>query len=104
MSFLISGGTRDAAKRWRPSTGSLILLMAIALVSPALALGSNVAEPTSTANDLLRVAIANEKLSEKNQYFAWTDRLQKPRGSVTKLMVDTPKAFWLALSRSMTSL
>jgi hypothetical protein len=64
---------------------------AIALISPALALSPHPAEAPAKANDLLRVAIANEKLSAKNQYFAWTDRLQKPRGTVTKLMVDTPQ-------------
>jgi len=65
--------------------------MVLALTPPVLALPPDMAEAPSKANDLLRVAIENEKLSEKNQYFAWVDRLQKPRGTVTKLMVDTPQ-------------
>jgi hypothetical protein len=67
----------------------LMLAMTVALVTPALA-SSDVNGPTK-ANDLLRQAIANEKLSPRDDYYAWTDRIQKPRGSVTKLMVNTPQ-------------
>jgi hypothetical protein len=78
-------------------TGSLLLAIAIALISPALANRPDV-EHTSKANDLLRQAVANEKTSGLNDYYAWTDRLQKPRGSVTKLMVNTPQGI---LSRTI---
>lgn len=92
MSFPIISGTRGTTeKRWSSTTASLILAVALALISPARALEPNPASLPANANDLLRVAVANEKLSQKNQYFAWTDRLQKPRGTVTKLMVDTPQ-------------
>jgi hypothetical protein len=72
--------------------------MAIALLSPALALPRDAGEPTLPANDLLREAVANEKIGANNEYFAWMDRLQKPRGSVTKLMVNTPQGI---LSRTV---
>jgi uncharacterized protein YjhX (UPF0386 family) len=67
----------------------LISAMAIALIYPALARPGDVIEPT--ANDLLRQAIANEKLNGREDYYAWMDRVQKPRGSITKLMVNTPQ-------------
>lgn len=55
------------------------------LVAPALA------QPAAMpANELLRRAVANELHAENSHYYAWTDRLDKPRGSVTKLMVSTP--------------
>jgi hypothetical protein len=65
--------------------------MALALISPALALHRDFTEPPSKANDLLRQAVAKEKASGKDEYYAWMNRLQKPRGSVTKLMVNTPQ-------------
>jgi hypothetical protein len=42
-------------------------------------------------NELLRQAVANEKRNGDSGYYAWMDRLQKPRGVVTKLMVSTPQ-------------
>jgi hypothetical protein len=75
--------------RFRQRTAGLLLAMAIALVSPTLARPGDVVEPT--ANDLLRQAVANEKIGGSEDYYAWMDRLQKPRGSVTKLMVNTPQ-------------
>src|ERR1700674_4219237 len=99
MSFL---GTRNAARnpasRLRPRTARLTLVMAMALISPALALHPDLTEPAVKANDLLRQAVANEKPSGKDEYYAWMDRLQKPRGSVTKLMVNTPQGI---LSRTV---
>ena len=50
------------------------------------------------ANDLLRQAVANEKAAANGEYFAWMDRVQKPRGSVTKFMVNTPQGI---LSRTV---
>jgi hypothetical protein len=70
-------------------TARLIFVIALALISPALASPPDGGEPK--ANDLLRQAIANEKLSRRDDYYAWIDRVQKPRGSVTKLMVNTPE-------------
>jgi hypothetical protein len=75
-----------------------LLAISFALIAPALALNPAWAEPALRANDLLRQAVAHEKLSAKDGYFAWTDRLQKPRGSVTKLMVSTPQGI---LSRTL---
>jgi hypothetical protein len=75
-----------------------ILAVSIALSALSLARNPAHAEPAQRANDLLRQAVANEKLSAKDGYFAWTDRLQKPRGSVTKLMVSTPQGI---LSRTL---
>lgn len=67
----------------------LTLAMTMALISPALARPGDAALPA--ANDLLRQAVANEKLGSREEYYAWMDRLQKPHGSVTKLMVNTPQ-------------
>lgn len=75
-----------------------ILAVSFALIATALAWSPAWAEPAQHANDLLRQAVANEKLSAEEGYFAWTDRLQKPRGSVTKLMVSTPQGI---LSRTL---
>jgi hypothetical protein len=67
------------------------LAITIALSSPARASHADFSEPPVRANDLLRTAVANEQHSEKSDYYGWMDRLQKPRGSVTKLMVNTPE-------------
>ncbi len=76
------------SNRAKLRTVSLILTI-IALISPALARPGDTVLPTP--NDLLRQAVANEKLAGREDYYAWMDRLQKPRGSVTKLMVSTPQ-------------
>jgi hypothetical protein len=73
------------------TAGTLILAMTIAPVSPALAAHPDLIEPTTRANDLLRQAVANESLRAKDDLYAWMQRQQKPRGSVTKLMVNTPQ-------------
>lgn len=75
-----------------------ILALAIAALSPALARADDIGRPGLQANDLLRQAVANEKAAANGEYFAWMDRLQKPRGSVTKFMVDTPQGI---LSRTV---
>jgi hypothetical protein len=69
----------------------LILGLTVALITTALASPSDASEPASNANDLLRQAIVNEQHSGQDDYYAWVDRVQKPRGSVTKLMVNTPQ-------------
>jgi hypothetical protein len=78
-------------KRSRRLSPALILALAMATLSPALASPRDAGEPTLQANDLLREAVANEKAGVNSDYFAWMDRLEKPRGSVTKLMVNTPQ-------------
>jgi hypothetical protein len=85
MSFQVT--TNRSMRR----SASLILALTIALISAAPASPSDASEPTSKPNDLLRQAIINEQHSRQGDYFAWTDRVQKPRGSVTKLMVNTPQ-------------
>jgi hypothetical protein len=85
-------------KRLRLLSPALILALAIAMLSPALASPRDAGEPSLQADDLLREAVANEKSGANNEYFAWMDRRQKPRGSVTKLMVDTPQGI---LSRTV---
>jgi hypothetical protein len=82
----------------RRRSATLILVIFLALVAPALAGHSDPGPATPAANDLLRQAVASEKLSARDGYFTWTDRLQKPRGSVTKLMVNTPNGI---LSRTI---
>jgi hypothetical protein len=77
------------SNRLRLRAARVILSMTIALISPALARPGDAALPS--ANDLLRQAVANEKIGSREDYYAWIDRLQKPRGSVTKLMVNTPQ-------------
>jgi hypothetical protein len=81
---------------WRGST-RLTLAMALTLAVPALAGHSDAGEPSARPNDLLRQAVANQK-TDGNGFYAWTDRLQKPRGSATKLMVETPQGI---LSRTI---
>src|SRR6266568_4811884 len=70
-------------------TGNLILALIpaiiLALFTPALAFRSDSVEPSVKANDLLRQAVENEKTGSDDEYYAWMDRLQKPRGSLTKL-------------------
>lgn len=61
------------------------------MLAPALARPVNSGPPSLSADDLLRQVVANEKSNEKDDYYAWMDRVQKPRGSVTKLMVNTPQ-------------
>lgn len=75
-----------------------ILLLVVALALPTLALAGDGGEPPVKANDLLRQAVANEKHDGQGEYLAWTDRLQKPRGTTTKLMVETPQGI---LSRAI---
>jgi len=76
----------------RQQRRSLALALAIAILSAAPASAADViAAPVSTANELLREAISKEKLTLSDGYLVWTDRVQKPRGSVTKLMVNTPQ-------------
>lgn len=75
--------------RMKLRMAGLIFLATIALIRPALASPGDIVEPT--ANDLLRQAIANEKIKGREDYYAWMDRVQKPRGSITKLMVNTPQ-------------
>jgi len=76
----------------------LVLAIPFILVASALARIPAKSDSSLQPEDLLRQAVANEKLSAKDGYFAWTDRLQKPRGSVTKLMVNTPQGI---LSRTV---
>ena len=75
----------------RPArTAHLILAVLLLLVAPLLA-ARPAAQPVS-ADDLLRQAVAKEKTAAKDAgYSIWTDRLQKPRGATTKLMVTTPQ-------------
>jgi hypothetical protein len=84
MSFQVT--TNGSMRR----SGSLILAMTLVLISAALASPHHAGEPALKANDLLRQAVANEKHSGEDDYYAWMDRVQRPRGSVTKLMVNTP--------------
>ncbi len=77
------------SRRIKLGSAGLILLTAIALICPALASPVDTVEPT--ANDLLRQAIANENIHGREDYYAWMDRVKKPRGSVTKIMVNTPQ-------------
>jgi hypothetical protein len=77
---------------------TLIFAIALALISPALASPPGGGEPPMKASDLLRPAVGNEKPGRGGDYYTWIDRLQKPRGSVTKLMVTTPQGI---LSRTI---
>jgi hypothetical protein len=72
---------------WR----SLALGLVLAALAPASASAADATAPASTANELLREVIAKEKLTFGDGYLSWLDRVQKPRGSVTKLMVNTPQ-------------
>jgi hypothetical protein len=76
----------------------MVFVLTIALISQAMASASDLREPTAKANDLLRQAVANETSSESDDYYSWMDRLQKARGSATKLMVNTPQGI---LSRTL---
>lgn len=96
MSLLESKNAMGTHSNLRTTT--LALVMALALICPALALHPDLTEPTAKANDLLRQAVANENPNGKDEYYAWMNRIQKPRGSVTKLMVNTPQGL---LSRTV---
>jgi hypothetical protein len=62
------------------------------LLAAALLLGSAAAgTPPPEADVLLRQAVANENRTAHDGYYAWMDRLAKPRGATTKLMVATPQ-------------
>jgi hypothetical protein len=78
-------------RRWFRLPPALALGLAMATLSAAPASAADVVTPASTANELLREAISREKLGLSDGYLAWTDRVHKPRGSVTKLMVNTPQ-------------
>lgn len=90
MTFFRTSSTRQLTR--------LILTISLVLVTPSLAWNHASSDPAQKPADLLRQAVANEKLSAKDGYFSWTDRLQKPRGSVTKIMVSTPQGI---LSRTI---
>ncbi len=77
--------------RLKVRTAGLVMAAGLALLCAALASPRNAGEPAIGANDLLRQAVANEDPGGKHDYYSWTSRLQKPRGSVTKLMVETPQ-------------
>jgi hypothetical protein len=85
-------------KRSRLLPAAIHLSLALAMLSSALASSRDTSAASPQANDLLRQAIANETSGANNDYFAWMDRLQKPRGSATKLMVNTPQGI---LSRTI---
>jgi hypothetical protein len=72
-------------------TCSRILVALPLVLCMGTATASSAAEPPQKADDLLRTAVANEKLSANDGYFSWVDRLQKTKGSVTKIMVSTPQ-------------
>ena len=79
-------------RRWYSLSPALLLGLALALApARASAAAADVSPPPSSANELLREAIAKEKLTLGDGYLAWIDRVQKPRGAVTKLMVNTPQ-------------
>jgi hypothetical protein len=68
-----------------------LLLLALALCPAAMAASAEISQPALRPGDLLRQAVTNENTSPGDDYYTWMDRLQKPRGSVTKLMVNTPQ-------------
>jgi hypothetical protein len=73
----------------RPLLSAVALLAAIG--SPSLARPAQLPSTTISANELLREAVANEKANANKAYMAWVDRVERPRGSITKLMVNTPE-------------
>jgi hypothetical protein len=77
---------------------SLILVISLALVAAAVASHLDQSAPTPRANELLRQAVAKEQFDGKDGYYSWMDRVQKPRGTATKLMVSTPQGI---LSRTV---
>ena len=94
--LMISGDIRSCWFSWRWRPLCLGLTIAILSAAPATAAdpaapASTVSPPVSTANELLREAIAKEKSTLGDGYLSWLDRVQRPRGSVTKLMVNTPE-------------
>jgi hypothetical protein len=89
---------QQRSRRLAPPRMLAVLALAIATLSPAWARADDIGKPGLQANELLRQAVANEKTSAHSEYFAWTDRVQKPHGSVTKFMVDTPQGI---LSRTV---
>lgn len=96
----MTSGSRH--QRLRLLSPTLAFGLLFALLSPALASSVQVPDPATGANDLLREAVANETTQDKaiggSEYLAWMDRVERPRGSVTKLMVNTPQGI---LSRTV---
>jgi hypothetical protein len=90
--------TQAGRPRCRRLSAALLPWVALALLSTAPAAALDAAMPQMQADELLRRAVANEQPSEFHGYYAWLDRIQKPRGSVTKLMVNTPQGI---LSRTV---
>lgn len=69
---------------------AVTLLACATLVLPAAARSASLESTTTvSANELLRQAIVRQK-APTAEYYTWLDRVQKPRGSVTKLMINTP--------------
>jgi hypothetical protein len=85
---MILQSTNCQLRRW---TARLIPAIGTVILCAALAAPCRAGGPIIRANDLLRQAVANERIGGRQDYYSWTDRLQKPRGSVTKLMVETPQ-------------
>jgi hypothetical protein len=81
-----------------PMLALAVLALVIATLSPPLARADEVGKPGLQANDLLRQAVAKEQNAANSEYFAWMDRVQKPHGSITKFMVNTPQGI---LSRTV---
>jgi hypothetical protein len=79
--------------RPRRRTAGLISAVSVALICTALASPHNAVEPEVRASDLLRQAVSNEKTGDKQEYYSWADRVQKPRGSVTKFILARAVAF-----------
>ncbi len=81
----------------RPGLGHLVSTAALlftALFCLSFALGAQETpwtEPPMPAAELMRKTIANELEHPKTtRFYRWTDRVAKPKGSWTKLMVETP--------------
>lgn len=74
------------SKTMLPVLGPLVALCVLAGAAQPPELETSVAPV-----DLVRRAVAKELQNEKSvRYFMWLDRVQKPRGSQTKQMIQTP--------------
>ncbi len=74
------------------NSGLLLALLASLLVTAPVALGqSPQAEQTEPPQELVRQAIDSQiHDSQPGRYFMWMERMQRPKGSETKRMIQTP--------------
>jgi hypothetical protein len=76
---------------WRLHLLSALAFVLLGILPPLPAKAAQLAGTNGLANELLRESVGNEKTAAKIGYVAWIDRVERPGGSITKQMVNTPQ-------------